>query len=138
MNATIIALLGYITWTLLLLIALAAYRTVLVSQKQRLPNQFKADGSDSPDFGQRLTRAHLNCAESFVIIGGIMLLALATNASIITDSLAYFLLAARICQSVVHLISTSVFAVQIRFFFFLIQVGICGIWLFKLFTKFIY
>ncbi|GAB2684149.1 MAPEG family protein [Aliiglaciecola sp. 3_MG-2023] len=138
MNATIIALLGYISWTLLLLILLAAYRTILVSQKQRLPNQFKADGSDSPDFGQRLTRAHLNCAESFVLIGGTMLAALATNASAITDTLAYYLLAARLGQSVVHLVSTSVMAVQIRFVFFLIQIGICIYWLFKLVTNFAY
>lgn len=136
MNATIIALTGYISWTLFLLVVIAVYRTMLVMKKERLPNGFKADGSDSPDLGQRLTRAQLNCAESFAFVGGTMLLALATSSSAITDPLAYWLLAARLGQSIVHLVSTNVLAVQVRFAFFLAQVGICGYWLFTLFTKF--
>ena len=137
MNATILALIGYLAWTILLLVALGSYRTVLVMQKQRKPNGFKSDGSDSPALGARLTRAQGNCAESFSFIGGIMLLALATGSTVITDPLAYFLLAARIGQSTVHVISTSVLAVQIRFALFLVQVGICIYWLALLTQKFI-
>ncbi len=137
MNATIVALTGYISWTLFLLVVIAIYRTMLVMKKERLPNAFKADGSDSPDMGQRLTRAQLNCAESFAFTGGVMLLALATSSSAVTDPLALWLLAARVAQSVVHLVSTSVLAVQIRFAFFLAQVGISGYWLFTLFSKFV-
>ncbi len=136
MSATILALTGYIAWTLLLLVTIAVYRTVLVMQKNRLPNGFKADGSDSPEFGQRLTRAQGNCAESFVFTGGVMLLALATSSSAITDPLAYYLLAARLVQSIVHLLSTSVLAVQIRFAFFVVQVVISGYWLLQIMSKF--
>lgn len=136
MNATIIALSGYIGWTLLLLVLLAVYRTMLVMNKERQPNGFKADGSDSPEFGQRVARAHLNCAESFVVTGGVMLLALATSSAAITDPLAYYLLAARLGQSIVHLASTSVLAVQIRFALFLAQIGISGYWLVMIVTKF--
>ncbi|GAB5379409.1 MAG: hypothetical protein Alis3KO_28050 [Aliiglaciecola sp.] len=136
MNATIIALAGYISWALLLLVFLAVYRTVLVMNKERLPNAFKADGSDSPEFGQRIARAQLNCSESFVVTGGVMLLALATGSSAITDPLAYYLLAARLGQSIVHLASTSVLAVQIRFAFFLAQIAISGYWLIMIFSKF--
>lgn len=136
MNATIMALTGYIGWTIVLLIGLAVYRTVLVMQKQRAPNKFAPDGSDSPPLGQRLTRAQANCVESFAIIGGVMLLALATSSSSITDGLAYWLLVARFGQSIVHVLSTSILAVQIRFAFFLVQIGICLYWLIQLFTKF--
>lgn len=136
MNATILALIGYIGWTLTLLIALGTYRTLLVLKKQHLANTFKADGSDVPALGLRLTRAYANCTESFAFIGGTMLLALATGSSVITDKLAYVLLLARLAQSITHVISTSVLAVQIRFALFLVQVGICIYWLIILFDKF--
>ena len=137
MNATILGLLGYISWILVLLVSLACYRTGLVMQKQKAPNAFKADGSDSPPFGARITRALGNSVESFAFIGGLMLLALATNSAVITDGLALMLLAARLGQSITHLISTSVLAVQVRFAFFLVQVGICVFWTVKFALKFV-
>lgn len=136
MNDTIIALLGYITWVLVLLVVIAVYRTLLVAKKQQAVNGFKADGSNSPPFGKRLTRAQGNCVESFAFMGGLMLLALATDSAVITDGLALFLLAARLGQSITHLVSTSVLAVQIRFVFFLLQVAICFYWVFLLSSKF--
>lgn len=137
MNETILALLGYIGWTLVLLVGLAIYRTILVAKKAQAVNGFKADGSNVTPFGERLTRAQSNCVESFTFIGGLMLLALATNSSVITDSLALWLLAARLGQSIVHLLSVSVLAVQIRFAFFLVQVLICIYWLAQFFSKFV-
>jgi uncharacterized MAPEG superfamily protein len=137
MNETIISLLGYITWILILLVCLASYRTLLVAKKEQAANGFKPDGSDSPAFGERITRAQSNCVESFAFIGGLMLLALATNSAAITNGLALLLLAARIGQSVAHLMSTSVIAVQIRFAFFLVQIGICFYWVVLFASKFI-
>jgi hypothetical protein len=137
MNDTIISLLGYITWILVLLVWIAVYRTMLVAKKEQAANDFKADGSNSPAFGERLSRAQGNCVESFSFIGGLMLLALATNSAVITNGLALLLLAARLGQSITHLISTSVLAVQIRFAFFLAQVGICFYWLVLFASKFI-
>tara|TARA_R110002096_G_scaffold357904_1_gene551069 strand:+ start:97 stop:516 length:420 start_codon:yes stop_codon:yes gene_type:complete len=128
MNDTIIGLLGYVTWILVLLVWLAVYRTLLVAKKQQAVNGFKADGSNSPAFGERLARAQGNCVESFAFIGGLMLLALSTNSAAITNGLALLLLAARLGQSITHLLSTSVLAVQIRFAFFLAQIAICFYW----------
>ena len=138
MNPTAIALSGYLAWTLLLLVSLVSYRTFLISSKQREGQgiKFNSDGSDVPDFGQRLTRAHANCVECFAFIGGIMLLALATDNAALTHSLAYVLLGTRIAQSVVHLISTSTLFIQLRFALFLVQLGICGYWLFLMFPTF--
>jgi len=137
MNDTILALIGYISWTLILLVWIATYRTLLVTNKQKAPNDFKPDGSDSTPFGERLTRAQSNCVESFAFIGGLMLLALATNSAVLTDGLALLLLAARLGQSITHLISTSVLAVQIRFTFFVAQLGICFYWVVLFGFKFI-
>lgn len=133
MTYTGMALLGYISWTLLLLVCLAIYRTALVQSKSKNGLKFSADGSDVPELGQRLTRAQANCSESFVFVGGALLYALATNNTVITDGLALVLLGARLGQSLVHLISTSNMAIQIRFVFFLIQVGIVIFWLYRFF-----
>jgi hypothetical protein len=137
MNDTIISLLGYITWILILLVWIATYRTLLVAKKEQAVNGFKSDGSNSPAFGEQLARALGNCVESFAFVGGLMLLALATNSAAITNGLALLLLAARLGQSITHLISTSVLAVQIRFAFFLVQIVICIYWVVQFATKFI-
>jgi hypothetical protein len=70
-------------------------------------------------------------------MGGVMLLALATDSAAITNGLALPLLAARLGQSITHLISTSALAVQIRFAFFLAQIGICVYWVVLFASKFI-
>lgn len=66
-------------------------------------------------FAHRLARARANCYESFPVIAGLLLLALATGQSEVADSLALWVLAARVAQSSTHLISTSNLAVNIRF-----------------------
>lgn len=137
MNSTILALTGYISWTMLVLICLEVYRTVQVMKEKRAPNSFNTDGSDLTPFGQRLTRTLGNCIESFPLIGGTMLLALATGSSVVTDGLALYLLLARFGQSAVHLISTSELAVQIRFVLFVVQQVIVIYWLFLIFAKFV-
>lgn len=137
MNASIVVLLSYISWTLLLLLMLASYRTYLSQSGKFAGLKFKADGSDVPDLGNRITRAQANCVECFSFIGGVLLVAIATDSTAITNGLAYVLLAARIAQSIVHLISTSNLAIQLRFVLFLVQFGIVIFWLVKLFAKFL-
>jgi len=137
MSPTIISLLGFILWMLILLGMLAGLRTALSRIKEVEPNSFEPDGSDFKGLSNKVARAHANCYESFPIIGGLMLLAIATETTGITDGLAYVMLALRIAQSAVHLISTSNNAVLIRFVLFLGQVGIAmywGVMLLKYFT----
>jgi len=137
MNATILTLIGYISWIMLLLLALAAYRTTFSKMQKRESLVFKADGTDLDDLGHRLTRAHLNCIECFPFIGGVLLLALATDSSSITNGLAFVVLGARLLQSGVHIVSIANAAISIRFVLFLIQFGICAYWIVKLLAKFI-
>ncbi|MFQ3206802.1 MAG: putative MAPEG superfamily protein [Glaciecola sp.] len=137
MNASIVVLLGYISWTLLLLLTLALYRTYLAQSGKFKGLKFQSDGSDVPGFGNRLTRAQANCVECFSFIGGVLLLAIATDSAAITNGLAYILLGARLGQSIVHLVSTSDIAIQARFVLFLIQFSIVIYWVFGLFAKFL-
>ena len=121
MNPSIAAFVGYVTWMLVLLGLLASVRVSLSVTGKKAPNSFDPSGADVSPFSNRLCRAHANCYESFPIFGGLLLLAIATDTTAVTDGLAYFLIGARVLQSVTHLASTSNFAVQVRFAFFVAQ-----------------
>ncbi len=136
MENTIFATIGFIVWVLILLLALATYRTIYNNSNKRKSLKFDPNGQDVSDFGQRLTRAHANCYESSLFIIGPMLLAIATDSMAITDGLSIFILLARILQTTVHIISTSNPAIALRFVLFLIQFAISAYWLVMLGVKF--
>jgi uncharacterized MAPEG superfamily protein len=129
MSPTILAFGMYIAWILLLLVSLGGLRTSLTLSGKKAPNSFDPSGADVSPFSNRLCRAHANCYESFPIFGGLLILAIATDTTAITDGLAYYLIGARVLQSVTHLASTSNVAVLARFAFFGVQIGIAVYWL---------
>ncbi|MDQ7048161.1 MAG: MAPEG family protein [Enterobacterales bacterium] len=132
MTDTLLALVYYIAWILALLSILGGLRTYLTLVGKKAVNSFSPAGSDVSEFSGRLCRAHANCYEFFPIAGGLLLIALATGQTAITDPLALYFVIARILQSVTHLLSTSVIAVFIRFGFFLVQIVICVKWVIDL------
>lgn len=127
-----IALTGFITWALLLLVLMEVMRTQLVLRGKVPANGFTPDNANLSPFMQRLARAHANCVESLPVFGGLLLVAIATGHTSITDPLAYLLLACRVFQSLVHLTSLSATAVTIRFTAFAAQMAIGLYWAFKL------
>ena len=132
MSQTLLALLGFIGWALLLLILMEVIRAQLVVTGRTKANGFDPTNSGQSPFMQRLARAHANCIEGLPIFGGLMLLAVVAGKAAVTDPLAYVLLGARITQSTVHLTSTSVLAVNVRFAAFAVQLAIATYWLVKL------
>lgn len=132
MTPTAVALLGFAAWTILLVMTLGVLRTGLVFAGKKKANEFKPSGDDLAGFGARLTRAHANCYENLPVAGAILLYAIATSQTAITDELAFAFLGARLLQSLTHLLSTSRPAVLARFAFFLVQLVIIIIWLLKL------
>ena len=129
MTDTALAFLGYTGWMSAILLLLATYRSSLTLTGKKAANSFAPSGEGVSPFGQRLTRAHANCYEFFPILGGLLLFSLATEQNAITDDLAMIALGARVVQSVIHLLSTSVIAVLIRFAALLVQFAICIYWL---------
>jgi uncharacterized MAPEG superfamily protein len=127
-----IALTGFITWALLLLVVMEVIRAQLVLRGKVPANGFTPDNAALSPFMQRLARAHANCVESLPIFGGLLLVAIATDRSSITDPLAYLFLGSRVFQSVVHLASLSPTAVTIRFTAFTMQMAIGLYWAFML------
>ena len=126
------ALLLFAAWSLVLLVGIALYRSVISMTAGKALNSFSAAGTDLPPFGLRLTRAHANTYEFLPVAGAVMQYAIATDQSDLTDGLATVLLGARLAQSAVHLVSTSTLAVLVRFVFFVVQVGVVGYWITRL------
>jgi uncharacterized MAPEG superfamily protein len=131
MNSTITALLGFAAWFVLLSLTMAVYRTALVNQG-RPANSFSPNGAELPPFGQRLTRARDNCFETLPLFAAIALAASAIGRFDVTDPLAPWLLGARLAQSTIHLISTSVPAVLLRAGLFFAQMFVYAWWIWRL------
>ena len=132
MSTSLLALLGFVSWTLCLLVLMEVIRSKLVLTGAVAANGFNPENSNLSPFMQRLARAHANCLEGLPIFGGLILIAVVAGKSHVTDSLAYLLLAARILQSIIHLISTSPAAVTARFTAFAVQLGIAIYWVVNL------
>ena len=134
MTASAIVLVLFIGWTLSLLVLMEVLRTSLVLRGRVRSNEFQPDNANISPFMQRLARAHANCVENLPLFGGLLLLAIATGRSGITDPLAPWLLGARVLQSTIHLASTSVSAVNARFTAYVVQVAIAVYWTWALLT----
>ena len=134
MSPSMTALLGFISWALLLLVLMEIIRSKLVLTGEVPANGFNPENSNLSPFMQRLARAHANCVEGLPIFGGLLLVAVTAGKSQLTDPLAYLLLGARIAQSLIHLLSTSPTAVTARFTAFAVQMGIAIFWAVKLLT----
>jgi uncharacterized MAPEG superfamily protein len=127
-SSTALALTGFIAWTLFLLVLMEGIRSKLVVTKARAANSFTPDNAGLSPFMQRLARAHANCLEGLPIFGGLMLVALATGRTAVTNPFALVLLGARIFQSIIHLTSLSSAAVTLRFSAFAVQMVIAVFW----------
>ena len=127
-HLSLTVLLGFVAWTLLLLIVMEGLRSWLVLTKAIEANAFQPDNANLSPFLQRLARAHANCLESLPVVATLLIAAMITDRTVVTDPLAPWLLAARVVQSGVHLASLSVFAVNLRFAAFAVQIAIAVYW----------
>jgi uncharacterized MAPEG superfamily protein len=132
MAPTLVALLGFAAWYVLLTLVLGFYRIGLVFGGRKAANTFAVNGSDLGGFGARLTRARDNCYETLPIFAAIALVASVTGRLHVTDPLAMWVLLARLGQSATHVVSTSVPAVMIRANLFFAQMLIYAWWAMRL------
>ena len=124
-------LLGFATWTVLLLLATVGiyrWRRILTG---RVPiSEFQANQVEGKDWYKRSMRAHANCIENLPVFGAIVFALYAADvANATVNVLAVAILAARIMQSLVHvcLVQTNTVA-SVRFGFFFAQI-VCFLWL---------
>ena len=135
MNSSLLALTGFVAWTLFLLVLMESLRSRLVLLKAVPSNGFQPDNGNLSPFMQRLSRAHANCLEGLPVFGGLLVIAALAGQTAITDPLALVLLGARVVQSLIHLASLSVMAVNLRFTAFAVQMLIALYWAFALLTS---
>jgi uncharacterized MAPEG superfamily protein len=132
MSHSSLALLLYGAWSLTLLYGIAILRASITLSGQRRPNDFAIWGDDVSPFSYRLCRAHANCYESLPGFAAIILVAITSGHAQITDSLALWAVAARVCQSTVHLISTRPYPAIARFSMQCVQIAIQTVWVIAL------
>lgn len=134
MGNSIIALGGFALWTLVLVLSVATFRIVsdFVLKRGIALNIFKPDGSDVPGFGQRLTRAHLNCLEVLPVFAATVLIAAVADQMSLLEPTVIYILYARVAQSIVHVISTSLIAVLVRGAFFVVQLALLASYIWQI------
>jgi uncharacterized MAPEG superfamily protein len=117
-------LLGFATWTLILLIAfVGVYRWTNILFRRAAIASFRSDRLEGEDWYQRGTRAHANCVENLPVFGAIVFVMSAIGVDgVAVDSLCTIILIARVCQSLIQVshAQTDVF-VAVRFSFFSMQ-----------------
>lgn len=132
MTSSSLALLGFASWTLFLLMGIAMLRTGYTLLGGRYANGFAVGGDDVSPFSGRLCRAHANCCECLPAFAAIIAAAHFSGHAAVTDPLALWVLAARLGQSAVHLASTRNRAVMLRFGLLMVQWVIQAVWVVQL------
>jgi uncharacterized MAPEG superfamily protein len=118
-------LLGFATWSVVLLLAtVGIYRWRRILTRRVPISEFRADEVEGKDWYKRSMRAHANCVENLPVFGAIVFALYAggvVNATV--NVLTVAILAARIMQSLVHvcLVQTNT-VVSVRFGFFFVQI----------------
>lgn len=112
----------YVLWAIVLVVAVGIWRCLQVVTGKSSPTSFPASVPHGPDFYWRMNRAHLNTLENLPLFASLILVAVITGIdSGSFGTLAFIIIVARVAQSLSHIISGGVIAVNVRFVFFLTQ-----------------
>jgi uncharacterized MAPEG superfamily protein len=119
------ALLGFVTWTMLLVLCgIGMPRITAVLLKQARANSFNAAVVHGSERYQRTMRAHANCVENLPIFAALVLLGSVVGMpGWLFQAAAFSVLPARILQTLVHIASGRNRAVLARFVFFTVQLA---------------
>ena len=124
MTPALTALVGFAAWTLALVLAIGGIRVAKVLRREVPPNGFPSGQKHGGEAYWRLNRAHANCVENLPVFAVLVLVhAVSGLDAPLVDTLAPVVLGARIGQTTAHVSSGSNVAVNVRFTFFLVQLG---------------
>jgi len=116
------ALLLFAAWTLLLMLGYVTYRTTMVLRGSSAATWTRGSGYDVPGLVKRIENAHANCVENLPVYGAIVLGAYVLGKPGVVDATALYFLAARLGQSIVHIVGVNHVLVLVRATFYTIQV----------------
>jgi len=131
MSISLLSLVGFAAWTLVLLAAVIVYRIPQVLLLRKKADAWtRGRAVDQPAFVTRIESAQANCLEMLPIFAAVVLAASVADAEGVTAALAPWFLVARIGQSVVHMISIHHLVIFfLRFPLFLVQILILAYWI---------
>src|SRR5437870_5717775 len=132
MSPSILAVICFATWTILMALVMVNHRVFYVLTGRRRINTFPPDGVAVSAFQARACRVHANCYENLPVFAALALGAVVAGRSAITNPLAMVAVYARVAQSTVHLVSTSEIAVATRATFWTVQIVIMLSWAWRL------
>jgi uncharacterized membrane protein YecN with MAPEG domain len=124
MSVSLVALMGFAGWTLLLLVGTVGWHRwsrILTGRAQIA--SFSAEAPEGPAWYRRAMRAHANCVENLPVFGALIAVAaLADVRGGAIDAFAVAVVCARVAQSVTHVAFEQTNAVVwFRFGFFFAQ-----------------
>jgi uncharacterized MAPEG superfamily protein len=126
---SIVALVFYALWAIALVLTIAIDRLLLIFRGQVKNNEFLSGVPHGNEAYWRINRAHLNTVENLPIFAAIVLAAWVAGAeSHLFNLLAMLVLAARIVQSIIHIMSGGQIATWFRTTMFAVQI-VCEIWM---------
>lgn len=121
------ALVGFILWTIVLLSAMLLWRGVYILKRERKIHEFPSNEPHGDAVYWRINRAHLNALENLPMFAALVLLVLvlvpAGPAREPFEMAAKLVLAARVGQSVTHIVAHNEISVSLRFTFFFVQIA---------------
>ncbi len=129
MTTALWCLLGFASWTVLLVVSVGLWRAGLVFAGKTAANAFPSGAPHGGDRYWRLNRAHMNAAENLPLMASVVLVG--TFVGVTTPlfaTLAQIYLAARVVQSLVHIASNAVMVVNLRFTALIVQF-VCFGWM---------
>lgn len=125
MTVPIWMLLGFATWTvMLLLFTVGIYRWSRILTGRVPIRDFRSDKVEGEEWYRRAMRAHANCVENLPVFAVIVLALFMSNVSGPTvNYLSIVILVSRVVQSLIHVcfVQTNT-ATSLRFTFFFIQI----------------
>lgn len=119
------ALLGFVAWTLLVIVAgIGWHRLSAIAKGEARPNDFVPGLVQGTPRYQRIMRAHMNCVENLALFASLVLLGgLLGQTGDGFQWTALAVLPARVLQTVSHVASSRNRYVLVRFGFYVVQLG---------------
>jgi uncharacterized MAPEG superfamily protein len=126
---SIVALVFYALWAVVLVLMVGGDRVLLVLRGDAKVTSFSPGVPHGSESYWRINRAHMNTVENLPIFAAVVLAGWAIGLeTLMFNRLAVIVVCARVVQSVIHILSGSALAINLRFLAFGVQL-VCIVWM---------
>jgi uncharacterized MAPEG superfamily protein len=126
---SIVALVFYALWAVVLVLMVGGDRVLLVLRGDAKVTSFSPGVPHGSESYWRINRAHMNTVENLPIFAAVVLAGWAIGLeTLMFNRLAVIVVCARVVQSVIHILSGSAPAINLRFLAFGVQL-VCIVWM---------